>query len=44
MARVFNWTKEHFLHCNLAAINHSFTNETVKEELRKKIRAAYKGV
>ena len=41
MARVFNWTKEHFLQCNLAAINHSFTNELVKEELRKRIIAAY---
>jgi adenosine deaminase len=41
MAHVFHWTKEHFLQCNLAAINHSFTNEVLKEELRKKIITAY---
>lgn len=44
MASVFHWTKEHFLRCNLAAVNHSFTNEPVKEELRGKIRAAYESM
>jgi adenosine deaminase len=44
MATVFNWTKEHFLQCNLAAINHSFINEVVKQELREKIRAACESI
>ena len=41
MARIFNWTKTQFLHCNLEAINHSFTTEEVKEVLRQKVKAAY---
>jgi adenosine deaminase len=44
MQRYFSWQKEQFLHCNLQAIDHCFIKETVKEELRQKIRAAYEAV
>lgn len=41
MRQYFNWTKEHFLHCNLEAIAHCFASEAIKTELRQKIEAAY---
>ena len=31
MEKTFNWDKEHFLKCNLEAINHSFTTKEKKE-------------
>ena len=37
----FNWQLEHFKACNLAAIEHAFTSEAMKNNLRKKILAAY---
>ena len=39
--RIFNWQKAHFLKCNLEAIDHAFTSDEVKEELRKKIEAGF---
>lgn len=41
MEKVFAWTKEHFKKCNLSAIQHAFIDERLKEELSKKIIAAY---
>ncbi|MGK2863907.1 MAG: adenosine deaminase [Chitinophagaceae bacterium] len=38
----FNWNKEHFLQCNLQAIEHSFTTIEKKEKLKEIISAAYK--
>ena len=37
----FNWTKAHFLKCNLEAIRHAFTTEEVKNEIRQKLIHAY---
>lgn len=37
----FKWEKEQFLHCNLEGIRHSFCTEAGKEELKKKILAAW---
>ncbi len=37
----FNWTPEHFLTCNLAAIDHAFTHPDKKEKLKALIRDAY---
>jgi adenosine deaminase len=34
LARVFNWTKKHFLNCNLQAIDHSFLSIEKKEKLK----------
>ena len=41
MEKVFRWNRAHFLHCNLEAIDHSFTTDEIKEQLRQKIRGAY---
>ena len=41
LQKIFHWKKEHFLKCNLEAIQHAFIPEELKEKLRKKIRAAY---
>lgn len=41
MQQHFNWTTEHFLHCNLEAVAHCFASDEIKAELRKKIVAAY---
>ncbi|MEI9806476.1 MAG: adenosine deaminase [Bacteroidota bacterium] len=41
LEKKFSWKKEHFLKCNLEAIEHSFTSEVMKDQLRKKIIAAY---
>lgn len=41
MQQYFNWTKAHFLHCNLEAIAHCFAGEEVKTVLQQQIRAAY---
>lgn len=37
LEKTFNWTKEHFLKCNLDAIDHSFTTQEKKEKIREKI-------
>lgn len=42
MEKIFNWNKEHFLRCNLEAIEHSFTTPDKKQKLKEKIIAAYK--
>jgi adenosine deaminase len=41
LAKTFNWPKEYFLKCNMEAIRHSFCEEELKEELKKKIITAY---
>ena len=41
MTNTFNWTKEHFLHCNLEAITHAFCDASLKKKLKGKIIAAY---
>jgi adenosine deaminase len=41
LEKTFHWNKEHFLRCNLEAINHSFCEESLKEKLKEKIIAAY---
>lgn len=41
MTNTFNWTKEHFLHCNLEAVKHAFCNDSLKEMLKEKIINAY---
>lgn len=42
LAAVFQWKKEQFLHCNLEAIRHSFSNDTVKEKIRRQLLEAYR--
>jgi adenosine deaminase len=37
----FDWDIDHFLRCNLEAIDHAFTDEKTKEKLRRTIRKAY---
>jgi adenosine deaminase len=41
LEKTFNWNKEHFLKCNLEAIEHSFCEDSLKEKLREKIKSAY---
>lgn len=41
MEKIFDWSRDHFLRCNLEAIEHAFINNEVKEILREKIRSAY---
>lgn len=41
IASVFHWDKEHFLTCNLEAIEHSFCDHSLKEKLRDSIRKAW---
>jgi adenosine deaminase len=41
MEKEFNWTTEQFLQCNLAAIQHSFCDDLLKEKLKKQILDAY---
>lgn len=43
MENVFHWNTAHFLRCNLEAAEHAFCSEEMKEELRKKIKAAWPG-
>lgn len=40
--KLFNWNKNQFLKCNLEAIDHAFTTESIKSELRARIIEAYK--
>jgi adenosine deaminase len=42
LEKVFGWTKEHFLRCNLEAVKHAFCDEELKEKLKEEIRAAYR--
>jgi adenosine deaminase len=41
MAKVFDWKKEHFLKCNLEAVEHSFCDDDLKKILKEKIMASY---
>ncbi len=41
LEKTFNWKKEHFMKCNLQAIEHAFISGTLKDTLRQKIIAAY---
>jgi adenosine deaminase len=41
MEKTFQWTKQHFLQCNLQAIEHSFTSAEKKKELKEILRKAY---
>jgi adenosine deaminase len=41
LEKTFNWGKEHFLKCNLEAIEHAFCEDSLKETLRQKITKAY---
>jgi adenosine deaminase len=42
LEKIFNWSKEHFLKCNLEAIEHSFTTKEKKEKLKEKILAGFR--
>jgi len=39
---IFNWNKEHFLTCNLVAIEHSFTTQEMKDKLKARIIDGFK--
>jgi adenosine deaminase len=41
MTNIFNWTKKHFLHCNLEAVDHCFTTDEIKKQLRQQLTDAY---
>ncbi|SFR52211.1 adenosine deaminase [Robiginitalea myxolifaciens] len=41
MAKTFNWGLEHFKKCNIEAIAHSFATEAQKDQLMRRIEAAY---
>jgi adenosine deaminase len=41
MQRVFGWNKEHFLKCNLQAIEHAFTTDKIKAGLKEKIKKGF---
>lgn len=41
LEKVFLWKKEHFLKCNLEAIEHSFIDSELKRKLKEKICRAY---
>jgi adenosine deaminase len=41
LEKTFNWKKDHFLKCNLEAIEHAFCSAAVKEKLKQKIIMAY---
>ena len=42
LTTIFDWTKEHFLRCNLEAVKHAFCDDGLKEQLTEKIIAAFK--
>lgn len=42
MEKVFDWNKEHFLRCNLEAIEHSFTTSDKKQKLKEKLIAGFR--
>jgi len=37
----FHWTKQQFLHCNLEAVDHAFTDEATKKMLREKLKKGF---
>jgi adenosine deaminase len=41
LGETFGWGTAHFLRCNLAAIEHAFTTDKHKAELRQRIAAGY---
>jgi len=41
LREVFGWGREHFLQCNLSAIEHAFATAEVKRELKKRVLHAY---
>ena len=41
LQQVFGWGKEHFLKCNLEAIDHAFTSDKIKTELKERIRKGF---
>ena len=41
MEKKFHWNKEHFLKCNLEAIEHCFATKEKKEKLKEKILAGF---
>lgn len=41
LEKVFHWKKEHFLKCNLEAVEHSFIPAELKTKLKEKITKAY---
>ncbi|MEO5946371.1 MAG: adenosine deaminase [Chitinophagaceae bacterium] len=41
LEKVFQWKKEHFLKCNLEAVEHSFCSAALKEKLKQTINNAY---
>ncbi len=41
MEQYFQWTKQHFLDCNLAAIEHAFCPTATKATVKEKLLAAY---
>lgn len=42
LEKVFQWNTDHFLRCNLEAIEHAFTSKATKERLRSRILDAYR--
>jgi adenosine deaminase len=42
LARVFSWDKDHFLTCNLNALEHAFIPDEKKNELRTRLLYAYR--
>jgi adenosine deaminase len=42
MHRAFGWEKEHFLQCNLHALNAAFIPEPVKQQLIDRLLEAYR--
>ena len=41
MEKIFNWKEEHFLKCNLEAIEHSFCSKDKKEKLTEKLISGF---
>lgn len=41
MEKIFDWGIDHFLRCNLEAVEHAFINNELKEVLKGKISSAY---
>jgi len=44
LREVFCWGKQHFLKCNLEAIDHAFAPESVKADLRKRILQGFEHI
>ena len=41
LEKIFNWNEEHFLKCNLEAIEHSFCSKEKKEKLTEKLISGF---